>query len=354
MLIGGLFETRYIFFQGRTYSVSRKKVLLKVNDLKTYFDTEQGLIKAVDGVSFRVGGGEALGIVGESGCGKSVTALSVMQLVPRPRGKIVGGKIYYYKNDNEPIDITALDPYGERIRSLRGDDIAMIFQEPMTSLNPVYTIGQQIMEVIQLHQKVSKIQARKQAIEMLDTVRIPGSKQRIDEYQHQFSGGMRQRAMIAMALSCNPKLLIADEPTTALDVTIEAQILALIKEIQQEFNMSLVIITHDLGVIGEMADQMIVMYMGQVVESASTKEIFQNPIHPYTKALFRSIPRIGRKKRLTPISGSVPNPYLLPKGCCFAPRCSEAFDICKKKNPPTFKIEGDHYVKCCLYGEGGI
>ena len=322
-----------------------------MNDLKTHFRTEQGVVKAVDGVSFEVRRAESIGIVGESGCGKSITALSVMQLVPQPRGEIVGGKIYYYKNDNERIDVTALDPQGEKIRSLRGKEIAMIFQEPMTSLNPVYTIGQQIMEAIQLHQKVNKEQSRKRAIEMIDRVRISAPEQRVDEYQHQLSGGMRQRAMIAMALSCNPKLLIADEPTTALDVTIEAQILALIKELQQEFGMSLMIITHDLGVIGEMADQVIVMYMGKVVEKAPTKDVFQTPKHPYTKGLSKSLPKIGRKKRLLPISGSVPNPYLLPKGCSFEPRCPEAMDICKEKDPPMSKIEGDHYAKCWLYRE---
>ncbi|MBA7583708.1 Dipeptide transport ATP-binding protein DppD [subsurface metagenome] len=225
----------------------------------------------------------------------------------------------------------------------------MIFQEPMASLNPVYSIGQQIMEAIQLHQKVDKEKARKRAIKILDRVRIPAPKQRVDEYPHQLSGGMRQRVMIAIALSCNPALLIADEPTTALDVTIEAQILTLIKELQKEFGMSLMIITHDLGVIGEMADNVIVMYVGKVVEKASTKDIFENPLHPYTKALLKSLPKIGRKERLVSISGSVPNPYLLPKGCSFAPRCNEAKDICKKEIPPMCKLEGNHCVYCWNY-----
>ena len=229
----------------------------------------------------------------------------------------------------------------------------MIFQEPMTSLNPVYTIGQQIMEAIQLHQSVDKVQARGLAVEMLDRVRMSAPHQRIDEYPHQLSGGMRQRAMIAMALSCNPALLIADEPTTALDVTIEAQILSLIKDIQHEYGMSLMIITHDLGVIGEMADHVIVMYMGKVVEKAIIRDIFENPKHPYTYGLLRSLPKIGRKERLVSISGSVPNPWLLPKGCNFEPRCPVAMDICKENDPSMFRIENDHFAKCYVYRDGG-
>lgn len=328
--------------------MDKKRILLEVIDLKTYFHTEQGLIKAVDGVSFTLMRGESLGIVGESGCGKTITALSIMQLISPP-GEISGGKTNYYKNGNEVIDITSLEPHGSKIRSIRGNEIAMIFQEPMTSLNPVYTIGQQIIEAVQLHQNVDKEQARKRAIEMLNHVKISAPEQRVDEYQHQISGGMRQRAMIAMALSCDPKLLIADEPTTALDVTIEAQILALIKGIQQEMGMSLMIITHDLGVICEMADHVVVMYMGKMVERASTREIFRNPLHPYTIALMKSLPRIGNKKRLVSISGSVPNPYLLPRGCCFAPRCPEAMSICNEKSPPTYERGYAHSVNCWIH-----
>lgn len=328
--------------------MDKKRILLEVIDLKTYFHTEQGFIKAVNGVSFTLMRGESLGIVGESGCGKTITALSIMQLISPP-GEISGGKINYYKNGNKVIDIASLEPHGSKIRSIRGNEIAMIFQEPMTSLNPVYTIGQQIIEAVQLHQNVDKEQARKRAIEMLNHVKISAPEQRVDEYQHQISGGMRQRAMIAMALSCNPKLLIADEPTTALDVTIEAQILALIKGIQQEMGMSLMIITHDLGVIGEMADHVVVMYMGKMVEKASTREIFQNPLHPYTIALMKSLPRIGNKKRLVSISGSVPNPYLLPRGCCFAPRCPEAMSICNEKSPPTYERGYAHSVNCWIH-----
>jgi oligopeptide/dipeptide ABC transporter ATP-binding protein len=329
--------------------VTQNHSLLEVIDLKVYFHIEQGLVRAVDGVDFIINRGESLGVVGESGCGKSVTALSVMLLHPQPEGKIAGGKIYYSKKGGGSVDITSLDIYGDDIRDIRGNEIAMIFQEPMTSLNPVYTIGEQIMEAIQLHRKVEKTQAKKLAVEMLNRVRMSAPEQRIDEYPHQLSGGMRQRAMIAMALSCNPALLIADEPTTALDVTIEAQILSLIKDIQQDFGMSLMIITHDLGVIGEMANKVIVMYMGKVVEKAVTKDIFENPKHPYTYGLLKSLPKIGRKARLLSISGSVPSPWLLPKGCSFEPRCPVAMDICKDNDPSMFRIENEHYAKCWVY-----
>jgi oligopeptide/dipeptide ABC transporter ATP-binding protein len=329
--------------------VTQNHPLLEVVDLKVYFHIEQGIVRAVDGVEFIINRGESLGVVGESGCGKSVTALSVMLLHPQPEGKIEGGKIYYSKKGSGSVDITSLDIYGDEIRDIRGNEIAMIFQEPMTSLNPVYTIGEQIMEAIQLHRKVEKTQAKKLAVEMLNRVRMSAPEQRIDEYPHQLSGGMRQRAMIAMALSCNPALLIADEPTTALDVTIEAQILSLIKDIQQDFGMSLMIITHDLGVIGEMANKVIVMYMGKVVEKAVTKDIFENPKHPYTYGLLKSLPKIGRKARLLSISGSVPSPWLLPKGCSFEPRCPVAMDICKDNDPSMFRIENEHYAKCWVY-----
>lgn len=329
------------------------EIVLEISDLKTQFQTEQGIIRAVDGVSLRVRRGGTLGVVGESGCGKSVTALSVMQLLPRPKGRITSGCVMYQKRDGAWVDLTTLNPNGDEIRAIRGNEIAMIFQEPMTSLNPVYSIGEQIMEAVQLHQKVGKAQAQGRAIAMLDKVGIPAPEQRVNAYPHQFSGGMRQRAMIAMALSCNPGLLIADEPTTALDVTIEAQILVLIKELQAEFGMSLMIITHNLGVIGEMADEVVVMYLGKIVEEAALAELFNNPQHPYTQALFRSIPRIGRKDRLVPIAGSVPNAYLIPKGCSFAPRCIHAMSICSQQEPPVSTLTKGHQVKCWLHQPAG-
>ena len=329
------------------------ETVLEVTGLKTQFQTEQGIVRAVDGVNLSVRKGGTLGVVGESGCGKSVTALSVMQLLPRPKGRIAGGRIICHRRDGIAVDITALDPNGAEIRDIRGNEIAMIFQEPMTSLNPVYSIGEQITEAVQLHQAASKAEARELAIAMLDKVGIPGPAKRVDEYPHQFSGGMRQRAMIAMALSCHPSLLIADEPTTALDVTIEAQILALIKQLQAELGMSVMIITHNLGVIGEMADEVVVMYMGKIVEEAPLAELFNNPQHPYTQALFRSIPRIGRKDRLEPIAGSVPNPYRIPKGCSFAPRCMRAMSICSKEEPPVFTLAEGHQAKCWLHQREG-
>ena len=320
--------------------------LIELRDLKTYFYTEDGVVKAVDGVSFSIERQKTLGVVGESGCGKSVTALSIMGLVPMPPGKIVGGSIIYHRNGQE-IELTKLDPKGKQYREIRGNEIAMIFQEPMTSLNPVYTIGNQIMEAIILHQKVSKREARQRAIEMLKAVGIPSPEQRIDEYPHQLSGGMRQRAMIAMALSCNPHLLIADEPTTALDVTIQAQILDLIRKLQEEFHMALMMITHNLGVIAEMADTVVIMYMGKVVEEASVKDIYHNPTHPYTIGLMESIPALTRKKeRLKPIKGMVPDPYNLPKGCPFEPRCPEAMEICREQMPQLKEVRPKHRVAC--------
>lgn len=327
--------------------MNEKDLILDIKDLKTYFETNEGLVKAVDGISYNVRNKEILGVVGESGSGKSVTALSIMQLVPQPVGTIVGGKIKYYQNGNE-IDITSLKPRSKEMRKLRGNEIAMIFQDPMTALNPVYTIGNQIIEVIKLHQKVNKKEAKELAINMLDRVGISSPKQRFDEYPHQFSGGMLQRAMIAMALSCNPKFLIADEPTTALDVTIEAQILQLMKELQEEMGMAIQLITHDLGVIGEVADRVVVMYTGTLVEKASTDEIFYNAKHPYTKGLLKSLPKIGEKKRLNPIEGSPPEMNNLPEGCYFAPRCPERHDKCIKE-PEVFQISEGHTVKCWLY-----
>ena len=325
--------------------MKEENLLIDVRDLRVYFHIEQGIVRAVDGLNFKIEKGQSIGIVGESGCGKTITALSLMLLHPQPEGKIESGNIYYYPDRDSCIDIAKLGIYSEQIRDIRGNEIAMIFQEPMMSLNPVYKIGHQIMEAILLHQKVDKIEAKKIAIEALKRVRISAPERRINEYPFQISGGMRQRVMIAIALSCNPKLLIADEPTTALDVTIEAETLKLIKDLQREMGTSLMMITHDLGVIGEVTDEVAVMYVGKIVEKAKTGELFEKPLHPYTKALFKSRPEIRAKGRLSSIKGSVPNPYLLPKGCNFEPRCDAAMDICRKKAPALFDLDG-HYVSC--------
>ena len=325
--------------------------VLEVNNLKTWFYIEQGVVRAVDGVSFTLKAGKTLGIVGESGCGKSVTSRTIMRLLSPSLARIVAGSIKYYPAQGPPVELTQVDPYGDQIRDIRGNEIAMIFQEPMTSLNPVYTIGQQIMEAILLHQDVSKDEARARAIDVLRLVGIPLPEQRVDQYPHEFSGGMRQRAMIAMALSCNPRILIADEPTTALDVTIEAQILELIQQIQQDNDMALIMITHDLNVIGEVADHVIVMYLGQVVESAPVDDIFDNPKHPYTQGLLNSLPMIGRSDRLEPITGTVPGPHERPRGCPFAPRCPHVMDRCRAENPPSIALGPASSVACWLYDE---
>ncbi len=323
--------------------------LVEVKDLRTYFFTEEGVVKAVDGVSFAIEPEQTLGVVGESGCGKSVTALSIMGLVPMPPGKIVGGQVIFHR-DGQPIELTKLNPKGREYRSIRGKEIAMIFQEPMTSLNPVFTIGYQIMEAIMLHQKVSKKEARQKAIEMLRQVGIPEPEQRVDEYPHQLSGGMRQRAMIAMALSCNPSLLIADEPTTALDVTIQAQVLDLMRDLQKSFHAAIMLITHDLGVVAEMCEEVVVMYLGKVVEHAKVRPIFHEPKHPYTQGLLKSIPSLAtKKKRLEPIKGVVPDPLHAPPGCPFHPRCPHAMDICRREAPPLREVEPEHEVACWLY-----
>ena len=278
-----------------------------------------------------------------------MTGLSILGLVPMPPGKIVEGQILYYRN-GRVVDVTKLNPKGKEIRSIRGNEIAMIFQEPMTSLNPVYTIGNQIIEAITLHQRVKKREARERAIEMLAAVGIPSPEQRIDEYPHQLSGGMRQRAMIAMALSCNPSLLIADEPTTALDVTIQAQILDLVRGLQERYRMAVMWITHNLGVVAELADDMVVMYMGKVVEQSDIRRVFHEPKHPYTQGLMHSIPSLAkRKERLEPIKGVVPDPYDLPPGCVFAPRCPHVMEICGKEEPPFFTVAEGHRAKCWLY-----
>jgi peptide/nickel transport system ATP-binding protein/oligopeptide transport system ATP-binding protein len=324
--------------------------LIEVRDLKTYFYTEDGVVRAVDGVDFVIEPEKTLGVVGESGCGKSVTALSIMGLVQSPPGKIANGEILYHQ-DGKVTDLTQLNPKGREYRSIRGNEIAMIFQEPMTSLNPVYTIGNQIMEAIILHQHLHKKEARAKAIEMLHSVGIPLPEQRVDEYPHQLSGGMRQRAMIAMALSCNPSLLIADEPTTALDVTIQAQVLDLMNDLRRDFNAAIQFITHDLGVIADMADDVVVMYLGKIVESASVHETFHNPKHPYTQGLMNSIPSLTttKKERLIPIKGVVPDPFDVPDGCGFEPRCPHAMEICKTQIPTLKEIAPGHLASCFLY-----
>ena len=319
--------------------------ILETKELQTYFYTSRGTVKAVDGVSFNIKAGETLGIVGESGSGKSVTASSVMRLVPDPPGKIVGGSINFKGQD-------ILAKSNEEMRKIRGNEISMIFQEPMTSLNPVYTIGDQIAEVIRLHKGLSEKKAIQEAIKMLEKVGIPSPEQRVHEYPHQMSGGMRQRIMIAMALACDPELLIADEPTTALDVTIQAQILDLMNDLKEEFGTAIMLITHDLGVIAEVADRVAVMYGGRVVEQAEIKEIFYNPQHPYTEGLIKSIPRLeGNKKRLEPIRGTVPDPFNFPKGCKFANRCDYVEDRCLEKEPNLTQSSNTHNVRCFRHEE---
>jgi peptide/nickel transport system ATP-binding protein/oligopeptide transport system ATP-binding protein len=323
--------------------------LIEVRDLKTYFYTEDGVVRAVDGVDFTIEREKTLGVVGESGCGKSVTALTIMGLVQMPPGKIEEGEIILHRN-GKAQDLTKLPPKGREMRSIRGNDIAMIFQEPMTSLNPVYTIGNQIMEAIILHQKLDKKKARARAIEMLRAVGIPLPEQRVDEYPHQLSGGMRQRAMIAMALSCNPRLLIADEPTTALDVTIQAQVLELMNNLRDDYEAAIQFITHDLGVIADMADDVVVMYLGRIVEAASVQDVFHDPKHPYTQGLMNSIPSLAvKKERLIPIKGVVPDPFEVPAGCGFEPRCPHAMEVCKTQMPPLKEHAPGHKAACWLY-----
>lgn len=317
--------------------------LLEVKDLRTYFFTDVGVVKAVDGISFHIDQEETLGIVGESGCGKSVASLSIMRLIPSPPGKIVSGDIII---NGENI----LKRTNAQMREIRGNEISMIFQEPMTSLNPVHRVGKQIAEAIMLHQAKRKREAYQQAEEMLRKVGIPLPQQRSREFPHQLSGGMRQRVMIAMALSCNPKLLIADEPTTALDVTIEAQILELMKELKHEFGTAIMLITHDLGVIAEISDRVMVMYASKIVEYADVKTLFKKPLHPYTWGLMNSMPRLTeKKKRLEAINGMVPAPYDLPDGCSFHPRCKFADGICREAEPEIEEVEQGHQVRCWHY-----
>lgn len=318
--------------------------LLQVKNLATHFHTEEGIVKSVQDVSFEVNAGEVLGVVGESGCGKSVTSMSILRLVQQPQGKIANGQIIF---DGKNL----LDLSEDEMRKIRGNKISLISQDPMTSLNPVLTIGEQIMEAIILHQGLNKKDAKAKAIEMLKAVGIPSPEQRVDQYPHEFSGGMRQRAIIAMALSCEPQLLIADEPTTALDVTIQAQILDLMRDIKTNRNAAIVLITHDLGVVAEMCDKVAVMYAGKVVEYTDVYSIFKNPQHPYTIGLLNSIPKIDENKdRLEPIDGQPPNLVNLPKGCSFAARCKEVQAICHTKEPETINVEQGklHQVRCLL------
>jgi peptide/nickel transport system ATP-binding protein len=325
--------------------------LLEVRDLNTHFFTKRGPVKAVDGIGFTVAEGQTIGIVGESGCGKSVTALSIMGLIRLP-GKVVGGEILYHRR-GEIIDLLKLDPQGKQMRSIRGNEIAMIFQEPMTSMNPLFTIGTQIMESIILHQHLHKKKAREKAIEMLHKVGIPLPEQRVDEYPHQLSGGMLQRAMIAMALSCHPSLLIADEPTTALDVTIQAQVLELIVNLRNEFNTSILMITHDLGIVAGLADEVIVMYLGRAIEKSKVNQVFHDPKHPYTQGLMDSVPSIiTTQKRLKFIDGVVPPLSEAPPGCGFEPRCSKRMEICRRNVPLLKEVDPDHWVACWLYEKG--
>jgi len=323
-----------------------RDVLLSVRNLHTYFSTDEGTVKAVNGVSFNIKKESVFGVVGESGCGKSITAMSVMQLLPKPHGRIHEGSILFRQRDGSVVDIAQQDPTGPLMRRIRGNEIAMIFQEPMTSLNPVYTVGQQIVEAITLHQKVTEKQAWAMAEDMLAKVGIPMPSQRVREYPYQMSGGMRQRVMIAMALSCNPSLLVADEPTTALDVTIQAQILDLMRRLQEEFKMSIMMITHNLGVVSRMCDEVAVMYLGKIVEYADVRTLFHNPAHPYTLGLLNSIPKLGgRRGRLMPIKGVVPDPRAIPPGCSFRERCPFATEQCAQE-PPVVNLEDNHSVRC--------
>lgn len=317
-------------------------MLLEVKNLKTQFKVKGGVVNAVNGIDFEINKGEVLAIVGESGSGKSVTSLSILNLIPNPPGKIFGGEILFNGED-------LLKKTQKEMQDIRGDKISMIFQEPMTSLNPVLTIGRQISETIIKHQKIKKDEAMAASIKMLELVGIPNPDKRINEYPHQLSGGMRQRVMIAMALSCNPELLIADEPTTALDVTIQAQILDLILHLKDKLNTAILLITHDLGVVAETADKVVVMYCGKIVEKASVKEIFAKPLHPYTEGLLLSIPKVDEKvDQLFMIQGMVPNPLKMPKGCSFNDRCSKCLDICMEEEPELIDYEG-RKVSCFLY-----
>lgn len=331
-----------------------KDIILKIQDLHTHFHTESGVVRALDGVDIELARGQVLGIVGESGCGKSVTAQCIMNMVPS-RGRIAQGRIAYYPhagNGTEVVEILQLVPTSRAMRHIRGNEIAMIFQEPMTSLDPLYTVGNQLLEAINQHQNVSKVEARELAVHALDRVKLPEPQRVFASYPHQLSGGQRQRVMIAIALSCNPSLLIADEPTTALDVTTQAQILNLMQELQEEAHMSIIFITHDLGVVAEMCDEVAVMYLGKVVEQTDIDTAFHAPRHPYTQALLRSVPRLDDTEyhRLAVISGNVPDPSMVPPGCSFHPRCPDFMPaVCDVREPDLTAVAPGQNVRCFLY-----
>ena len=323
-----------------------KETVLQVKNLKTYFYTEGGMVPAVDGLDFELGKGETLAIVGESGCGKSVTSLSVLRIVPTPPGKILDGEILYKGED-------LLKKSEREMRAIRGNEISMIFQEPLTSLNPVFTIGKQITDILRMHQGMNKKQAYEKAVEMLAKVRIPSPEKVVNDYPHQLSGGMRQRVMIAMALACNPGILIADEPTTALDVTIQAQIMHLLCDLKKDRDTSIILITHDLGVVAQIAENVMVMYAGQAVEYADVKSIFKEPLHPYTKGLLKSLPVLGEEKdELYSIKGNIPSPKDYPQGCRFSPRCDQACEKCRKEPPPLTVLPDGRKVRCWNYVGG--
>ncbi len=330
---------------------SNSSPILEIKNLKTYFFLEKSTVRALDGVNFTLNRKSTLGLVGESGCGKSIMAMSVMRLIPTPPGKIVAGEMMLRRRHAQDcIDIAKLNPHGSEMRSIRGGEIAIVFQEPMTSLNPLFPVGDQIAESVELHQKLSHKDALDRALEMLTKVQISAPKQRLKEYPHQLSGGMRQRVMIALALSCNPAILIADEPTTALDVTVQAQILDLMNQLQADFDSSIIIITHNLGVVSQMANDVAVMYLGKIVEYSNTHEIFHHPFHPYTVGLLNSVPVLGRKgkKVLEPIKGIVPAPTSIIPGCAFRPRCPRAMMICEQQEPPFREVSAGHQAACWL------
>ncbi len=330
--------------------------VIEIKDLQVQFRTLDGIVTGIDSVTLDVRNGETLGLVGESGCGKSVTAHSIMRLLPKRTAKISQGEIWFRRRNGDEHDLTQVDPEGSLIRDIRGNEIAMIFQEPMTSLSPMHTIGDQIMEAIMLHQGLNKKDAEDRAVEMLTAVRIGNAREFVRSFPHQYSGGMRQRAMIAMALSCNPQVLVADEPTTALDVTIQAQILDLMRNLQNEFESAIIMITHNLGIINEMADRIAVMYLGKIVEIAERRTLFKRPAHPYTVGLMQSVPEMGdqHKTRLHPIPGMIPDPFSVPQGCAFHPRCPVKNKPAACTDPagvPLVEVEPDHWVRCTLYGE---
>jgi oligopeptide/dipeptide ABC transporter ATP-binding protein len=326
------------------------ETILEVKNLKTYFYMENAVVRALDGVNLTLPRKTTLGLVGESGCGKSVMATSIMRLIQTPPGKIVDGEINLHRKTGEVIDLTKLDPRGKTMRDIRGSEIAMVFQEPMMSLNPLYTVGYQIAESVELHQKLGRKAALDRALEMLTKVQISAPKQRINQYPHQLSGGMRQRVMIALALSCNPSILIADEPTTALDVTVQAQILDLMNQLQEDFDTSIIMITHNLGVVSQMAQYVAVMYLGKIVEYATTHDLFHEPKHPYTVGLMNSVPVLGSKhKQLEPIKGMVPLPTDEIRGCAFAARCPHVMPICREQQPPLSYVAQGHQAACWLH-----